>query len=202
MQFDRWSSYHALQTRGPSVEQSWQASATYTLSGMWDVEAPPHSGLDQVPFPTVPDLGGEFTLASTDLRHRAVFNGIWQVGRGFQVSGLFYTGIGERAATVYGGDLRGLGGGAGGQALRRQRLRPDGTIVPRNDFTQPARPRRPPSATAHSARWTRVDRRIAEVFNVFNSPNWTIATDESSRQFGQRIAGQNRTAQFGFRLTF
>jgi hypothetical protein len=43
---------------------------------------------------------------------------------------------------------------------------------------------------------------IAEVFNVFNSPNWTISTDESSRQYLQRIAGQNRTAQFGFRLTF
>jgi hypothetical protein len=119
------------------------------------------------------------------------------------VSGLVYTGIGERAATVYGGDLRGLGGGAGAQALRRQRLRPDGTIVPRNSFTQP--PRR------------RVDVRlqqriplpgraaldgIAEVFNVFNSPNWTINTDESSRQYLQRIAGLNRTVQFGFRFTF
>ena len=198
------SSYHALQTAWTKrLSNRWQASATYTWSGLWDEEAPPHSGLDQVPFPTAPDLGGEFTLGSTDLRHRAVFNGIWQVGRGFQLSGLFYTGIGERAATVYGGDLRGLGGGAGAQALRRQRLRPDGTIVPRNAFTQP--PRR------------RVDLRvqqrvplpgrlaldgIAEVFNVFNSPNWTISTDESSRQYLQRIAGQNRTAQFGFRLTF
>jgi hypothetical protein len=199
-----WSSYHALQTAWTKrLSNRWQASATYTLSGMWDVEAPPHSGLDQVPFPTAPDLGGEFTLASTDLRHRAVFNGIWQVGRGFQVSGLFYTGIGERAATVYGGDLRGLGGGAGGQALRRQRLRPDGTIVPRNDFTQPARRRvdlrlqqRIPLGGRAS-----IDG-IAEMFNVFNSPNWTISTDESSRQYLQRIAGQNRTAQFGFRLTF
>src|SRR6185503_3195556 len=137
-----WSSYHGLQTAWTKrLSNRWQASATYTLSGMWDVEAPPLSGLNRLPFPTAPDLGGEFTLASTDLRHRAVFNGIWQVGRGFQVSGLVYTGIGERAATVYGGDLRGLGGGAGGQALRRQRLRPDGTIVPRNSFTQPPRRR-------------------------------------------------------------
>jgi hypothetical protein len=196
------SSYHALQTAWTKrLSNRWQASATYTLSGLWDEEALPHSGLKQVTT-AVPDLGGEFTLASTDLRHRAVFNGIWQVGRGFQLSGLYYTGIGERAATVYGGDLRGLGGGAGAQALRRQRLRPDGTIVPRNDFTQP--PRR------------RVDLRvqqripigrvaidgIAEVFNVLNSPNWTINTDESSRQYRQRVSGQNRTAQFGFRLTF
>ncbi len=197
------SSYHALQTAWTKrLSNRWQASATYTLSGLRDAEALPHSGLQQVTN-AVPDLGGEFTLASTDLRHRAVFNGIWQVGRGLQLSGLYYTGIGERSATVYGGDLRGLGGGAGAQALRRQRLRPDGTIVPRNSFTQPPRRRADvrvqqriplPGRAAIDA--------IAEVFNVFNSPNWTIATDESSRQFGQRIAGQNRTAQFGFRLTF
>jgi hypothetical protein len=40
------------------------------------------------------------------------------------------------------------------------------------------------------------------VFNIFNSPNWTITTDESSRQYLQRTSGLNRTAQFGFRLTF
>jgi hypothetical protein len=155
-----------------------------------------------VAFPTVPDLGGEFTLASTDLRHRAVFNGIWQVGRGFQLSSLIYTGIGERAATVYGGDLRGLGGGAGAQALRRQRLRPDGTIVPRNSFTQPARRRVDLRAQQRIPIGRVAIDGIAEVFNVFNSPNWTTSTDESSRQFGTHIAGQNRTAQFGFRLTF
>ena len=106
-----------------------------TALGLWDEEALPHSGLQQVTN-AVPDLGGEFTLGSTDLRHRAVFNGIWQVGRGFQLSGLYYTGIGERAATVYGGDLRGLGGGAGGQALRRQRLRP---MAPSARTTTPSR---------------------------------------------------------------
>ena len=102
-----------------------------------------------------------------------------------------------------GGDLRGLGGGAGGQALRLQSLRHDGTIVTRNSVTQPPRRRvdlRLQQRVSLPGRAT-IDG-IAEVFNVFNSPNWTIATDESSRQFGQRIAGQNRTAQFGFRLTF
>ncbi len=43
---------------------------------------------------------------------------------------------------------------------------------------------------------------IAEVFNLFNSPNWTVETQESRRDFGERVAGQNRTAQLGFRLTF
>jgi hypothetical protein len=193
-----WSSYHALQTGFTKrLSDRWQASATYTLSGLWNAEAPPHSGLDQVPFATAPDLGGEFTFDSTDLRHRAVFNGIWQVGRGFQASGLVYLGVGERAATTYGGDVRGFG------ATGSARLRPDGSIVPRNGATQPSR--------------TRVDLRvqqriplpgrasidgIAELFNVFNSPNWVIDTQESSAQFGRRISGENRTAQFGFRLTF
>ena len=37
------------------------------------------------------------------------FNGIWQVPYGFQVSGLYFFGSGERFATTYGGDLRDIG---------------------------------------------------------------------------------------------
>ena len=72
-----------------------------------------------------------WTFAQSDQRHRAVFNGIWQVGRGFQVSGVHYFGAGNRSSGNYGGDRRNLG--AGGEL----RLRPDGTIVPRNAFIQP-----------------------------------------------------------------
>lgn len=193
-----WSSYHALQTSVTKrLSNRWQGSATYTLGGLWNAEGRPHSGLHQVPFPTVPDLGGEFTFDASDMRHRAVMNGIWQVGRGFQVSGLFYLGLGERAVTSYGGDLRGFGGA--GSA----RLRPDGTIVPRNSFTQSARRRFDVRLQQRIPlrRSVAIDA-IAEVFNAFNSPNWTITTVESSPQFGSRTAGQNRTAQFGFRLTF
>jgi len=43
---------------------------------------------------------------------------------------------------------------------------------------------------------------MAEAFNVFNRPNYTLTTEESSAQFGQRTSGQFRTAQFGFRMTF
>ena len=42
----------------------------------------------------------------------------------------------------------------------------------------------------------------AEAFNVFNRPNWTITTQESSPQYLQRTSGENRTMQFGVRLTF
>jgi hypothetical protein len=198
------SSYHALQTAVTKrMSHHWQGAATYTLSGLWDAYPPPFSGLAPVAFETTPDLGGEFTLASTDLRHRAVFNGIWDVGRGFQVSGIYYLGIGERAQTIYGADLRGIAGVGGPEATTRQRLRPDGTIVPRNSFTQP--PRRKADV--------RIQQRlslpghvsidgIAEVFNVFNSSNLTINTTESSRDFGRAIVGENRTAQVGFRLSF
>ena len=114
------------------MRQRWQFSATYTLSGLWDAQNQPFQGLEIVPFRVAPDLGNEFTLASSDQRHRAVFNGIWEVGRGFQVSGIHYFGAGIRSETRYGGDLRGIG--AAGSA----RLCPDGTIVPRNSFIQPA----------------------------------------------------------------
>jgi hypothetical protein len=198
-----WSRYHALQTGiTKRLSNRWQGSATYTLSGLWDAEAPPLTGLHAVPFETAPDLGGELTFGSTDLRHRAVFNGIWQVGRGFQVSSLYYVGIGERAATVYAGDLRVTGAGVGAQALRRQRLRPDGTIIPRNDFTQPPRRRLDLRVQQRIPIGRFALEGIAEVFNVFNEENLTITTDESSRQYLQATSGQNRTAQIGFRLTF
>jgi hypothetical protein len=193
-----WSSYHALQTAVTKrLSDRWQGSATYTLAGMWDAYPTPFAGIDPVAFATAPDLGGEFTLAQSDLRHRAVFNGIWQVGRGFQVSGLLYMDAGRRSATSYGGDLRQYGAAGEG------RLRPDGTIVPRNDFTQPARRRFDLRLQQRIPLGGRVSLDgIAEVFNLFNSPNWTIETEESNRQFGDATEGENRTAQLGFRLTF
>ena len=192
------SIYHALQTSFTRrFRNRWQASGTYTLSFFSDAQNQPFSGLNIVPFTVQPDLGNDFTLADTDQRHRAVFNGIWQVGHGFQVSGLHYFGAGIRSATTYGGDFRGVG--AGGSA----RFRPDGTIVPRNSFIQPAQNKtdvRIQQRIPLGGR-TSIDV-IAEAFNVFNRPNWTITTQESSVNFGQRTSGQNRIAQIGFRLTF
>jgi hypothetical protein len=197
------SSYHALQTAVTKrLSSRWQGSATYTWSGLWDAFPPAFSGVAPVPFATAPDLGGEWSLSSGDLRHRAVFNGIWQVGRGFQVSGIFYTGIGERTSTIYGSDVRGLSGVGGPEAMVRLRLRPDGTIVPRNSYTQPAR-RKTDLRLQQRLQFGRVAvDGIAEVFNVFNSPNLTINRVESNRDFDLATMGENRTAQVGFRLTF
>jgi len=198
------SRYHALQTAVTKrFSNRWQGGATYTLSGLWDAYPQAFSGITPVPFKTTPDLGGEWSFSAGDLRHRAVLNGIWDVGRGLQLSGVFYTGIGERATTTYGGDSRNIAGVGGPESSSRLRARPDGTIVPRNWFTQP--PRRKVDLRVQQK--VTVARRvtlegIAEVFNVFNSPNWTITTIETSPQYLQRTAGQNRTAQVGFRVTF
>ena len=152
-----------------------------------------------VDFELAPDLNGEYGLSSTDLRHRAVVSGIWEVGRGFQVSGTHYTALGERAETIYGGDLRNLGS----SSTFIKRLRPDGTIVPRNDFTQPVRNRTNVRVQQRVPlpRQASLDL-IAEVFNVFNSPNWTISTQENNALYGKRTAGQFRTMQLGFRVLF
>jgi len=160
---------------------------------LWKAALVEKVGESEILFGGAADQGAAYF----DQRSRAVANGIWQVGRGFQISGLHIWGSGERSNTSYGGDLRNLG--AGGSA----RLRPDGTIVPRNSFVQPDTNR---TDVRFQQRIPFGDRvaidAIAEVFNTFNRPNWNVETEESARDFGERVSGQNRTMQFGFRLTF
>ena len=191
------SELRSLQTAfNKRMSNRWQASATYTLSWFYNSVNQPFSGLNIVPFEVQPDMGNEWGLSADDQRHRAVFNGIWAVGKGFQVSGLHFFVAGIRSAATWGGDLRGLG--AGGES----RLRPDGTIVPRNAFIQPkqnktdirVQQRIPLGRVSVDA--------IAEVFNAFNRPNWGLTTVESSPLYGQRTSAQNRSAQVGFRMTF
>jgi hypothetical protein len=107
---------------------------------------------------------------------------------------------------IYGDDLRGLGEGFESFVPR---LRPDGSLVPRNGFVGDA---------VH-----RVDVRFQEriplggpaaldgivvVFNLFDRANYgSYVTDEASAQFGEpeynsNLAYAPRTLQLGFRLTF
>ena len=198
------SDYHGLQTTFTKrLSHRWQGSLTYTLSGLWDQDPAPISGLAEVPFPVAPDLGGERSLAETDQRHRLVFNGIWEARYGLQVSGIYFYGSGQRTQVLCGCDARGL------QITSVDRMRLDGTIIPRESFV---------GAPIH-----RVDLRLqervplhgraaasgfVEVFNVFNRANYqTYNTIETSPTFGQPIASTNlsyapRTLQLGFRLTF
>ena len=124
---------------------------------------------------------------------------------GFQLSGLYLYGSGDRIATRWGVDLRGIGTNQAGE----HRLRPDGTIVPRNSFvTKPVH---------------RVDMRlqrkfplvgranidgILELFNVFNRANFErYSINESAANYGQPLQAQSiafgpRVLQLGFRFAF
>jgi hypothetical protein len=199
------STYHGLQTAlTKRMSHHWQGAATYTLSGLWDALGKPLQGVprstpEPVTFQLAPDLNGEYSLSSSDLRHRAVFSGIWEVHGGFQVSGTHYMGLGQRAQTIYGGDLRNLGG----SDTSIQRLRPNGTIVPRNAFTQPARNRTAVRLQQRISLPAKVSLDlIAEAFNVFNNTNMTINTQENNALYLKPTSGEFRTMQVGFRLMF
>ena len=76
-------------------------------------------------------------------------------------------------------------------------------IVPRNDFTQPSRKRTNIRVQQRLALPNRVSIDVmAEAFNVFNQENFTINTQENNAQYLKAILGENRTMQFGFRVTF
>ena len=194
---DGWSNYHALQTAFTRrMSNGWQASATYLLAMLKDAQSSP------APFTVAPDLGGEYSLAASDQRHRVVFNGIWQLPHALQLSGLYFFGSGERFSTSYGGDLRATGATGG-------RLRPDGTVMPRNSLVGDPIQRVD----------VRIQRRFAlarhatfdgivEVFNLFDHANYgSYITAESNVRYGTpssntNVAYQPRMMQLGFRATF
>jgi len=198
------SDYHGLQTSVTKrMSDHWQGTLTYTLGGIWDQDPQPISGFTEVPFPVAKDLGGERSLAEGDQRHRLVFNGIWEVGGGFQVSGIYFYGSGQRSQVVCGCDARGL------QIASVDRMRLDGTIIPRQSFV---------GEPIHRVEM-RVQQRVrignraslsgfAEVFNLFNNDNFgAYNLTETSPTFGQPIASPNlsyaaRTVQLGFRFQF
>jgi hypothetical protein len=203
------SDYHALETAlTKRFSNQWQASATYTLSRSETCDPHHPSVGDDFPVAVPPDLGGECGLGGSgsygapDQRHRAVFNGIWSLPYDFQLSGLYFYGSGQRYVTIYGGDLRDTGGYS-------SRLRPNGTIVPRNNFV---------GDPIH-----RVDLRvqktfrlfgtarlegIVEVFNLFNHDNYgSYTTNEASAAYGTpnrtlTVEYMPRMFQLGFRFAF
>ena len=179
------------------MSHRWQGSATYTIGQTRDFTPPPNVG-----FPLALDYGGEWSDAILDQRHRAVANGIWEIGHGFDLSGLYFYGSGQRFATTYGGDLRNEG------AAPINRLRPNGTIVPRNNFV--GRPIHRVD-TRFTKRFNfghfRVDLML-EVFNLLDHANFgSYTTVESSASYGQpsantNVAYQPRMGQIGFRFAF
>ena len=154
-------------------------------------------------FPVARDLGVEWTLAATDQRHRAVFNGIWDAGYGFQVSGVYFYGSGQRYSTNVGSDRRNLGTGSG------SRLRADGTISVRNNLVgNPIHRADLRLQRRFSLGGRRTIDGIVEVFNAFNHKNYgSYTTNEANASYGKptannNIAYQPRMMQFGFRFAF
>jgi hypothetical protein len=224
---DGRQNYHGMEVGFTKrFQNGWQASGTYTLSATRNYDPLPinpgcnypMNGLTMtcdtpLPVPIAPDLGGEYGFSApfggagstTDQRHRAVFNGIWELPYGFQVSGLYFFASGERFTTTYGGNLRDIG------AVREipGRLRPDGTIVPRNGFVgkpihrvdlRIQRRFRLPGGAALDG--------LIEVFNAFNHANYgSYVTDEASQLYGRAVQNSNvayqpRIVQLGFRAEF
>ena len=208
---DGWSSYHGLQTAFTKrLSHRWQASGTYTFSGFWNADGPPPGPCWTVGvfspcpagFKVAPDLGGEYTLAAGDQRHRAVFNGIWQLPYDFQLSGLYFYGSGQRLSTAFGADLRDRGFTSG-------RLLPAGTIAPRNTLVGTPLHR----VDLRLVKSIRIYRQfkadgIYEVFNLFNHENdgsfvTVIGNSNYGRPTGNsNVAYQPRIMQLGFRITF
>ena len=199
------------------MANNWQLSATYLLQFNYDYQYAPINTDKGCQYPTTNPSPGVFTCDAPmtlhpvladerylngDQRHRATVNGIWQLPAGFQISGLYFFADNGKMTPTSGVDV--LGAGTSGNRLRR-----DGSLVPRNDFDR---------ADLH-----RVDMRlqkrfrlngrmtldgIAEVFNAFNHANYNnfvvneAAANFRSPVYDSNIAFQPRTAQFGFRTTF
>src|SRR5947209_5344818 len=200
------SNYNGLQTVFTKrMSHRWQGTLTYTLSTLKDSDPRPLNGLTEVPFQVNAAFGDDYGPAVSDQRHRAVFNGIWNVGYGVQLSGIYFYGSGERFAVTSGAGVSTTLIGAAGS----DRLRADGTIVPRNSLVGFPIHRLDIRLQRHFkiARGVGGDG-IAEVFNVFNRANYGgYVTNESSLQYKQATSSTNlsyapRSLQLGFRLAF
>ena len=200
------SNYNGLQTVFTKrLSHRWQGTLTYTLSTLNDSDPQPVTGLTEVPFAVARVFGNDYGPAVSDQRRRAVFNGIWDVGYGFQLSGIYFYGSGERYATTCGcGVISTLTGAAG-----NDRLRLNGTITPRNGFVGLPIHRVDARLQKHFKVGGHVGADgIVEVFNAFNRKNYgSYVTNEANPQYGQPIASANlsyapRSLQLGFRLTF
>ncbi len=197
------------------MSSNWQLSATYLLAKDWDYQyAPIKAGCT---YPTTNTSPGVFTcdapitlhpvlqeerFLTGNQRHRATFNGIWQLPVGFQLSGLYFFADNGKATPISGVDVLGVGGSGG-------RLRANGTLIPRNSFDRTDLHRvdlRLQKRFALTSRMTFDG--IVEVFNMFNHANYNsfvlseVAANYRAPVYDSNIAFQPRTAQFGFRTTF
>jgi hypothetical protein len=190
----------------------WQAGATYALSDFRSSQGNPVQvrpdgkgsvTWEPLAFAIAPDLGDDYQLSAGDQRHRATFNGVWDIGAGFEMSGLYFFGSGQRYATTWGGDLRNLGVGS------KARLRPDGTITPLAGFVgDPIHRVDVRLKKGVSLGGSKKLEGIVEIFNLFNHENYgSYVTAQSNAAYGQpqysaNAANLPRSVQLGFRIAF
>ena len=195
-----------------------QASVTYTLSQFKDATHAPwlwyiengHLQRRDLGFATAPDMGGEYTLAATDQRHRAVVNGIWEAPYGLQLSGVYFYGSGLRFSTSVGGDPRGqAAGGENRYRTSSTAIGPAGTIAPRNNLVGTPIHRLDMRLQKHVNLGGRAGLDgMLELFNVFDHANYgSYTTQESSASYGLPAFNNNvsygpRALQIGFRVQF
>jgi hypothetical protein len=210
---DGWSNYHGTDiTFTKRFSHRWQANATYTLAFFKDANPRRdqwYLGSDGIvarrtlDFALANDLGGEYGYAADDQRHRANINGVVDLGYGFQVSGIYFYGSGMRYAVTDGTDRRSEGGSG------ENRLRADGSIVPRNSLVgQPIHRmdvRLQKSFPIVSK--VKIDGMI-ETYNLFNHANYgSYTTNMANASFGKpnqstALAYQPRMLQLGVKFTF
>jgi hypothetical protein len=208
-----WSNYRAVEASlTKRFSHGWQMAANYTFGELKDSTGDPCQtvrGADEtidcvaMAFDLRQDVGGEYTLGTTDQRHRAVVNGIWEMGAGFQVSGLYFYGSGQRTSVTCSCPARDTG--TGGASRRRD----DGTFIERNSFVGDPIHR---VDMRLQKRFTFRDRLavdgMLELFNVFDRANFgSYTTNIDSAAFGlpvynSNVAYASRAAQLGFRVSF
>jgi hypothetical protein len=212
------SDYHALQMAFTKrMSGRWQASATYSLSGQWNLQNAPikqgcqyvitlnasGSPVCDVPVTLHPGIEEQRYL-SPDQRHRFTFNGIVEAGFGVQVSGLYLYGDNGWATPGSGVDVL----ATGSTSANTSRFRADGSLVPRNSFDMPSLHRVDMRVQRRFAfGGMRLDA-IAEVFNLLNHANYgSFTLVETNANFRRptenlNIAYQPRLLQLGFRASF
>ena len=210
---DGWSNYHGTDvTFTKRFSHRWQANATYTLAffkdanpirDQWYLGADGIVARRKLDFALARDLGGEYSYAADDQRQRANVNGVVDLGRGFQVSGIYFYVSGMRFAVSDGTDRRSEGGSG------ENRLRADGSIVPRNNLV--GKPLHRVDLRLQKSLpivgKVKVDGMI-EVYNLFNHENYgSYTTNMANANFGRpsanaALAYQPRMMQLGVKLTF
>jgi hypothetical protein len=210
------------------MSRRWQASATYLYalqynwqhvqpppgcSSVWTISA---SGQFQcnVPIQFNAIYRDEWYL-NDDQRNRATFNGIWDMGYGFQLSGLYFYGDNGWTTPASGVDVLGTGGTTNVGSASNSRVKavnPDGSLqlVERRSFDRPSLHR----VDTRLQKRVRIGNRttvdgMLEVFNLFNHKNFNsfVTNLSNTARYGQpsqdtNIAFQPRMLQLGFRLSF